>query len=219
MTKAVEAEYPIQQEMIFKDDEFFIDALSHVFADVKSEEKSFEPIGEVAFTISQLDKINDILFNLAPSGFIAERCLAFLLQDILTKEDNHNEQQTPLIWSRLKSDDINKLFFELFGDIEYVPWKEFITRNFLISYPDINELLKLRKQFMNFDQNMSETVTEEDYDKIEFWFQTSALNAARAEAIRKLLFKLYKCKGNLFNYTAMLLDFCKGNYSIMLVLL
>lgn len=215
MAKAVEAEYPIYEELIFRDDEFFVDTSSQVLLEKPKEKLLTEPIDELAFTILQLDKICDVLFDLAPSGFIAERSLAFLLQDILSKDDNQYDQQVPLFWSKLSSDNINKLSLELFGDMEYVPWRDFIISNLLLPYPDMHELLKLRKQFINHDQEVSETISEDYYGEIRFWFESSALNASRATAIKNLLFKLYKCNGRLFNYTAMLMDFCKGNYKDM----
>lgn len=188
-----------------------VDALSRLIAEIKPKEKPIsEPTEDFAFTITQLDELSNILFDLAPCGFIAERSLVFLLQDILAKTDNETNQRVPVQWTKLSSENINELSLELFGDLEYVSWKEFITRNFLIRNPDVDELLQLRKQFLDYDQELTETICSEDYDNISFWFTTTTSNTTKSESIRKLLFKLYKCNENRFNYTAMLLDFCKG---------
>lgn len=164
---------------------------------------------KIIFTVDQLDKITDIFVDLAPSGFIAERAFAFVLQDLLLNDDEHHELQVPLIWSMLKPEDINHLTSELFGSIEYVPWKDFILGNLFMSYPNVEELLKLRKQFIMYDQELIETVSYEDFANTEFWFQ---IDKNKAVDIRKLLFKLYRCSNDDFNYTAMLLDLCKGKY-------
>lgn len=196
--------------MILKCDEFFLDKLSERFPDTKPlVEPITEPVGETTFTVTQLEKITDILFDLAPSGFIAERTMVFLLQDLLAKSDNQYNQQVPLLWSKLSSENINELSEEIFGKMEYVPWKDFITQNLLLtSYPSMNELLQLRKNFVEYDPELTETVND-DYETIKFCFQRSALENLSEEAL-KLLSRLYLCKENHFNYTALLIDLCKG---------
>lgn len=187
-----------------------------MFPEMQTEEKvSYTATEDMSFTTSQLDKITDILFSLAPSGYIAERSLVFLLQDLMAKEDNESNLLIPLRWTELTSEAINKMSLELFGDAEFVQWKEFITRNLLIPYPDVEELLKVRKEFIDHDQDNSETVCEDDYDMIHFWFEDWVSDVDRTHAIRKLLFKLYKCNEGRFNYTALLLDFCKGKHNFL----
>lgn len=210
-TRAVEAEYPIQEELILKDDEFFVNIFSHMFPEIQSEDKiSIETTDDMVFAINQLDKITDILFSLAPSGYIAERSLVFLLQDLMAKDDNDSNQLVPHRWTELTSEGINKFSLTLFGDVEFVQWKEFITRNMLIPYPDVDELLNIRKAFVDYDQDATETISGDDYDLIHFWFEDCASDVERTHAIRNLLFKLYRCNNINFNYTAMLMDFCKG---------
>lgn len=190
--------------------------LSHMFPEMQTDEKvSCTATEDMSFTTSQLDKITDILFSLAPSGYIAERSLVFLLQDLMAKEDNESNLLVPLRWTELTSEAINKMSLKLFGDAEFVQWKEFITRNLLIPYPDVEELLKVRKEFIAHDQDSSETVCVDDYDKIHFWFEDWLSDVDRTHAIRRLLFKLYRCNGSRFNYTAMLLDFCKGEHNLL----
>lgn len=183
-----------------------------MYSKIGKEEKPAAQVDQFAFTITQLNKMCHILFDLGPSGFIAERSIVFIFQDLLAKNDNQYMKRVPTIWSELSPTDVNLLSLEFFGDVEYVPWKEFITRNLLLPYPNIIELLELRKQFRDYDKNLTETISYEDYCNIQFWFDISDsdTDASKIDEIRELIFKLYRCQYNSFNYTAMLLDFCKG---------
>lgn len=154
-----------------------------------------------AFRTEELDYMTDIFLDLAPSGYIMRKSFLLLLQDMSYYDQ---ENVFPHLWRNLSIEKLERLFHKIFDDNEYRQWKDFIVINFLLPFPNSRELMIFRRKFRDFDPYLTESVSEEEFNGIDFWFECE-----NEEMIRNIVYKLYKNEDQTFNYTAMLLDFCK----------
>ncbi|KAG5872936.1 hypothetical protein JTB14_005957 [Gonioctena quinquepunctata] len=211
--RAIEAEIPIQEELLFKDDKFFVNKNTIFFPDPITFEKPQEIRQDRILTITQLEKLTNILFDLAPAGLIAERSFIYVLQDMLVDNVDIKKVNTPKLWSEMTVQNVEELSKILFGDHPTICWKHFIVYNFMVPFPSVEELLSMRRMFVELDRELTERISEEQFEGIRFWFETTP-DDLRTSSIRNLIYKLYRVHDNNFNYTAMLLDFCKGDSTL-----
>ncbi|CAG9813387.1 unnamed protein product [Phaedon cochleariae] len=207
LARAIEAAVPLQEELVFKDGEFYLNPQHIFFPDeVPPEQTSTDLPEDLFFTIPQLEKMTEILFDLAPSGYIPERIFVYLLQDMVIEEE---ESVMPRLWSRMSPENITQLSRELFGRQELVRWKDFIVYNLVIPFPSAEDILRLRKCYSELDSDAMELINEEQYESVDLWFEDTE-GGSRNGLIKQLIFKMYKVTEEYFNYTAMLFYFCKG---------
>ncbi|XP_074037928.1 sperm flagellar protein 2 [Leptinotarsa decemlineata] len=207
LSRAIEMECAIQEELIFSGSHFHVNANVIYFPDPPPTQKlGAETERDLSFTISQLETLTDILFDLAPSGYIPERSFIYLLQDMIADEE---KSMAPKAWKKLSTKKMEQLSEEIFGNNQSIQWRQFILYNLMIPFPSVEELLNLRKHLTEHDINFTEVISEEQFEEITLWFETSG--DVQQQVVRNLLLKLYKISYENFNYTAMLFDFCKGS--------
>ncbi|KAJ3644778.1 hypothetical protein Zmor_022482 [Zophobas morio] len=76
----------------------------------------------------------------------------------------------------------------------------------MIPFPTKTELMDIRNQFRQFDPDLMERVTRDDFNSITFSFDD---REDVRDRLRSIIFRMYQTDENSLNYTAMLLDFCK----------
>ncbi|KAJ8968501.1 hypothetical protein NQ317_014674 [Molorchus minor] len=212
LSRAVEEEIAVQEELFLKDGRFYIDPDSILFTDKIPPAK---PLAEYesseVFTIVDLDKLTDVLFDLAPSGYITQRCFLYLIQDLIITDDCFI--RIPETWRKLQPGEVTRLFQQLFDDLEYTQWKDFILYNFMTPFPNDDELIQMRQQFREYDPDSTELITDYQFLSTDLWFETIE-DEIRAKLMKKLLFKLYRVRNDKLNYTAMLLDLSKDDNAV-----
>nr|CAI5823941.1 unnamed protein product [Callosobruchus analis] len=204
LCRAIEAGMKIQEELVLKDDDFYVDSKYILYPSEVEKEVYEEPTTDYIFTVKQLNKITNIFLDLAPSGWLPMRSFTFILQDMTV---NDQQRSVPKMWFNLPVENIDKLVIELFGRFEMVPWKEFVLYNLMVPFPTEDELLASRRAYLEYDEQASELVSKENFDKVDLWFDE---RLEKLQLIKDLLYKLYRVDETWVNYTAMLLDFCKG---------
>lgn len=205
---ATEAEMNLQPELHFEGDRFYIDPSVLLYPDAIPPPYEAPPISstEYVFTVKQLDSLADIFASLAPNGSILERSFVFVLQDLIVHNaEDGKGAMVPLLWQKLAPEQVSTLSKAIFGDVEFVNWKDFIIYNLEVSFPAVNEMLYVRACFRERDPNATETIKDYQFLEVPLWFEP----ISDAKAIRRLLFKLYRVDAETFNYTNFLLDFCK----------
>nr|CAH7723454.1 unnamed protein product [Callosobruchus chinensis] len=140
-------------------------------------------VNEVLGTLRKT--FHDIYEDIQKRGWLPVRSFTFILQDMTV---NDQQRSVPKMWFNLSPENIDKLVTELFGRFEMVPWKEFVLYNLMVPFPTEDEL-------------------KENFDKVDLWFEEKL---EKLQLIKDLLYKLYRVDETWVNYTAMLLDFCKG---------
>lgn len=211
---AVENEVPLQKELLFDEYHFLINPEVNMFDNPPIIPKLPKEIAEKgAFTVTQLSKLASIMMDLSPSGYMPRATFTYVLQDIacVTPGDG-SDWLSPVLWRQLNYKDINKVIDSLFDDLEYVYWKDFIICNLRVSYPTEKELLLTRTALRACDPDATELVQDYQFYSTKLWFEYSfqTTETNKIQAIKKLLYRLYHIKGYGLNYTALLLDFCKG---------
>ncbi|KAF5287915.1 hypothetical protein FQA39_LY15619 [Lamprigera yunnana] len=141
----------------------------------------------------------------------------FVLQDIIVQDTEDGKKPlVPKLWQMLNPCEVEQLSKLMFGDVEFINWRDFIIYNFGISFPTIESILKVRAAFREKDPNVSEVITGCQFFSTKLWFENECEQENREGMLRlclikQLLFKLYKVGENILNYTALLLDFCKSD--------
>lgn len=216
LQRAIEMEIPLQQQLNLSGDTLLIKNLKLFPDPIIIPEPPKEVDVEYMFTAGQLNKLVDILFDLAPSGYIIEQSFKYLLQDIISYSPEDGTSLAPPKWCNLQPRDIDFILAEQFDPISYIDWKSFILIHSMIRFPNIEEIMLLRQEFRSHDPDALEYVTDYQYKSIRFWYenceQTSAL---RTIELKKIFFRMYKIKGDYFNYTAFLLDLCRDSSAVM----
>ncbi|XP_018565855.1 sperm flagellar protein 2-like [Anoplophora glabripennis] len=205
---AVEREVKIQEELILDREDFYVDPEVMLFPDGLPPVRPIEEsVRTGMFTINQLDKLADILMDLSPSGCMPERSFVYLLQDLIVSKDE--PILLPELWRKMQPRHMDKVSKYLFDDVEYVQWKDFIIQNLMVPFPTDAQILEVRQAFRAFDPDCTELVTDYQFSKVKFWFEPTMEDRYRLKLMRRLLFKMYRVKTDVMNYTALLLDFCK----------
>lgn len=151
------------------------------------------------FNIKQLKLIVSKLLDYAPTYKIAINNLNDTLNKLCKIKHIY-----PKKWP---TDDqfYNHFYKELFGsNITTIDWRDFVIQCMELPYPNIEELLFYRKLFQDYDVG-NETITLESYGAIKLWFENESNQHNDA---KWLLYDMYQVQ-NGFNYSAMLLAFCR----------
>ncbi|KAF5296457.1 hypothetical protein FQR65_LT01446 [Abscondita terminalis] len=222
LARAVEAEIRLQPQLILEDDKFYVDPNVLLFPNPppKPDEALEEYRTEDMFTIDQLENFSNILARMAPQGSIIERSFVFVLQDVIVlNAEDGKKPIVPKLWRKLQPHHVPKLSKILFGDVEFIEWRDFIINNMQLPYPTIDQLLRIRSEFLELDTDSTEMVKYYEFYSIRLWFEDSfdledPRQLFRLTSIKELLFKLYKADQDNLNYTALLLDFCKDENAV-----
>uniref|UniRef100_A0A6P7G0V2 Sperm flagellar protein 2-like isoform X2 n=1 Tax=Diabrotica virgifera virgifera TaxID=50390 RepID=A0A6P7G0V2_DIAVI len=208
LSTAIENEVPIQEELLFVDDDFLINADSLMFESPVQQDVE-ELSDDLLFSVSKLQKITDILSDLAPDGFLQCAKFIFILQDFIASEKPY---LVPKEWRKLEGYRVKYLSQRLFESQSYITWKDFIIYNLTIPIPTDKELVSLKNQCLLIDTLRSEVISKEEFLRLHFWFDKDDENKDKSngDSVKKLLFEMYRYDKESCNYTAMLLDFCKG---------
>ncbi|XP_068915676.1 sperm flagellar protein 2-like [Tenebrio molitor] len=203
LLQSVEQVVIIHPELMFEGDQL---AQIQVMLFPESLEVPEDP-KEGAFKIEQIEFMVKVLFDLAHIGYIMRKTFLLLIQDILYQDDIEEETDTPKLWRNLSTSTLNALLKRLFDDEKYLYWKDFIVCNLMFPFPTREQLMEVTRQFREYDPLLTERVTREEYDTITFWFEEQ--EDVQLERLKSIIFKMYQTDENEFNWTAMLLDFCK----------
>ncbi|XP_072394484.1 sperm flagellar protein 2-like [Diabrotica undecimpunctata] len=208
LSSAIENEVPIQEELLFVDDDFLINADTLMFESPIQQDVEELP-DDLTFKVSELWKITDIFSDLAPDGFLPRAKFIFILQDFIASEEPY---LVPKEWRKLEGYRVKYLSQRLFENQSYISWKDFIIYNLPIPIPTDKELISLRNQCLLIDKLRSEIISKEEFLHLLFWFDKDDENKDKSNGVslKNLLFKMYKYDKESCNYTAMLLDFSKG---------
>lgn len=218
--KAIENETSISNELILDDETFYARPDIILYQDEISsplpQPKEWN-VGEL-FTSEQLLRFLKHMKQIAPCGYIPERTFAFILQDMITVEaEDGLEPPVPSFWKTIQPYQLDKILDEMFLKTECVYWKDFIIYNLMLRMPTDTELLNLRKYFKQFDLDSTENVNTDIFLKAPLWFEVEVkdlkCNESRIETIKTVICEMYKINKDCFNYSAMLMDFCKDCFS------
>lgn len=212
LARAVEAETPLQPQLVLDGDKFYIEPDVILFPEpLILPDVPRERVLNEMFTVPQLNEIFDVFFDAAPSGCINERSLTFFLQDMVTLDaEDGRSSLVPTLWKQLTPSQVSQVVVDLFGNAEYVEWKDFIIYNLSIPFPSEEELMDARKQFREYDPDATEHVKDYQFHNVKFWFEKDMLPEL-AQEIHQLLFRMYRVDEDTANYTALLLAFSKDS--------
>ncbi|XP_046492972.1 sperm flagellar protein 2 [Neodiprion pinetum] len=189
---AIEEEIPIQEELLLDEDRFIVRSSVLMYPDEPTPPP--EPIREAKlpsqFRMGQLGRLMDIFRYVAPHGSLPQRFFTYILEDIVAcGEDEGVISHLPSLWSQLRPCDVPYLVTEIFGDTEYVDWREFIIYVMDISMPSDEDILDMRLQFIAMDPTLSEMVTRDQFHSIKYWFTNCDL---KDPACKNLLHEDYQ---------------------------
>ncbi|XP_046753134.1 sperm flagellar protein 2-like [Diprion similis] len=189
---AIEEEIPIQEQLLLDEDRFVVRSSVLMYPDEPTPPP--EPISEEKlpsqFRMGQLGRLMDIFRYVAPHCSLPERFFTYILEDIVAcGEDESGMAHLPSSWSELRPCDVSYLVTEIFGDTEYVDWREFIIYAMDIPMPSDEEILDMRLQFVAMDPNLTEMVTRDQFHSIKFWFTNCDL---KDPACKNLLHEDYQ---------------------------
>lgn len=176
--------------------EFYIDQLS-VFEIIYNQITQTHSRNH--FNMKQLNTIAYKLLDNVP-------CFKISIQDLIDALNELCKLQNiyPNNWPKNK--DFYKQFLkEIFGkNIRTIDWRDFIVQCMELSYPNIEQILFYRRLFQGYDVGNG-TITQENYETTKLWFENESNQYNEA---KWLLYDMYQIQ-NKFNYSHMLLAFCK----------
>lgn len=217
---AIEAEVPLQPQMILEGDRFYVQPDVVLFPDElpPAEPLKTEFVEEGLFKICQLDKILGVLQDLAPSGLIIGRKFTFLLQDWITLDaEDGKESVVPTLYKQLTPKQVELFLKQLFGNTELIDWRDFIIYHLHIPFPTEEDLLDTRSELRQYDPDNTEVVKDYQFFTAKLWFETCSTEQEQKHIveIKNLLFKMYRINEDTMNYTPMLLAFCKDDNVVL----
>lgn len=167
------------------------------------------------FTYVKLQHFIDILYNLAPNGFILKQSFIYVIQDFIVCNEGKQYDIVPNDWYNLEPYHIEYLINRLYGKMETIDWKDFIIRNLFIDFPTHEELLNMRKEFEKYDPDRKELITIRNFYDINLWYETiDTFTPDFYNYTREILIRLFHVDKNYINYTKLLFLFCKDDNGI-----
>lgn len=215
---AVEDGRRIPETLVLEHDTFMIDPNLLQFAPPEPPVDTrtvSEVVGSMDFKISQLATLRTQFKIVAPTGIILTQAFIYLLQDFFFYgKETCNGATFPDAWMNANPDKVPKLVFLIFGDTVYVDWRDFLIYSLNIQYPEVDELLEVRKRFRCIDLESTELIGRDDFIAEELWFEKDfdpedKNDQLRKNLIKHFLFELFETEENMMNYSAFLLAFCK----------
>lgn len=210
--KATEACESIQPRLVLDGSRFYIDGNALFYDDPMEITYPFnDDIQNKYFSSNQLTRLIKIILDLAPNGSLPMKTFIYLLQDIITNNNaNSDYKLLPAYWQFMDPSQLQEVIYEIYGNVEYISWKDFIVYNFELPFPTEMQLLKMRKQFRDMDVDKLEFVNEIQFDTVEFWFNQCKMRlSCNTQSIKNMLEMMFKISEDRINYSALLLTFCK----------
>lgn len=173
---AIEEAKSIQEELLLDDDRFVVKPDVLMFPEDPKQLISpiTEAISPLQFRMVSLGRLIDIFKQIAPNGTISERGLVYILQDLVScNEEECYPPSVPCSWRQLRPPDIVKLIEQLFNSIEYIEWREFILYAMDLPIPSHEDILRARNAFKIHDPESREVVTHRQYCLTPLWFLKS----------------------------------------------
>lgn len=219
--EAIEGEELLINDITLEDTEFMIDEGTRLVPYVSESQEvaaEMEPLPD-RFTLFQLTMIQEHLLNTAPSGIILCEDLVWLLRRLVSD----GMSPLPLEWVSSDEDVIIRRLQQLAQamdprDSGAVSWRELLVVAALPSYPNLAELLEMRKAFTAADTDGDSRVTMDEYKSVKLWFENnSKLEDSRKEGLKALLYQLFAVPDpnqpdndniRLFDFLACLLHIC-----------
>lgn len=151
------------------------------------------------FNINQLKAIVNKLLDKAPTFKMSINELIHTLNELGKEQHIY-----PINWPT----DIQFYYHfttEILGsNVITIDWRDFVVQCMELPYPSIDQLLYIRKLFQTYDIG-DETIATENYMITKLWFENESHHYDEA---KWLLCDMYQVK-NRFNYSTMLLAFCR----------
>lgn len=175
-----------------------------------------EEVGNMDFKISQLATMRSQFKIVAPTGIILTQAFIYLLQDFFFfGKETCSGPLFPEAWMSINPEQVPKLVFLLFGETVYLDWRDFLIYCLNIQYPQVDELLEVRKRFRCKDLKSTELISRDDFMVEELWFEKDFDPEDKHDQLRKnlmkhFLFELFETEKNMMNYSVFLLAFCKN---------
>lgn len=188
---AIEEGISVQEELLLDGDRFIVRSNVLMYPD---DPPLSEPIAEAIlpseFRMGQLGRLMDIFRYVAPHGSLPERIFTYILEDMVAcGEMESGITHLPASWYKLRACDVSSLVEEIFGDSEYIDWREFIIYAMDIPMPNAEEILDMRSQFIAMDPTLTETVTRDEFHSVKLWFSNCDL---KDPACKNLLHEDYQ---------------------------
>lgn len=214
---AVEKSKKIEEALLLENDGFIIDPnlLQYIAQEPPPEPELQEEVEDNEFKIGQLARLKALLKIVAPNGIAMHKAFIYLLQDFLFySKETCEGSVVPQAWRKLDPEEVPKLVYQLFGEVVYVDWRDFLIYCLNLRYPSVDELLHLRTRLRCIDEDSTELIDRDSFLKEELWFETdfdpdSPHSRLRLCLIKHFLFELYEVSPNMMNYSAFLLAYCK----------
>ena len=149
---AIEEQRSIEEEMFFDGDRFVVKKIC-----IEDPPLITEELLPFRLKMAQLGNLMDTLRHAAPEGNISRTAFFYILTDIITFREEHDELLLPSAWYKMKNSDVCQFIQELFGsDCDLIEWREFIVYGMEIPMPTTEQLLKARNDFQAFDPESKE---------------------------------------------------------------
>ncbi|CAH2983984.1 unnamed protein product [Chilo suppressalis] len=216
---AIEDGRKIPESLVLEHDAFVIDPNLIQFAP-SARNLGLEELKEMdidtEFKISQLARLRSSFKIIAPTGIALQQAFIYMLQDFICfGKESCNGPLVPEIWKRVDVEQIPKLVYLLFGENVHVDWRDFLIYCLNIRFPNVDELLHIRKRYRCIDIDSSEVISRDNFVNEELWYEKEFHKEDRYMQLRKnlikhFIFELYETNENQMNYPAFLLAFCKN---------
>jgi len=167
---AIEQEKAIQPELVLDGDQFVVRPSVLMYHGDQKSISIKEVPSPLRFRMVQLGRLIDIFRRIAPCGNICERALVYILQDLVSCEEDCQPSSVPCMWRQLRAPDIERLIKEMFGATEYIEWREFIVYAMDLPMPSHEDILKTRATFAMHDLDSSETISRNQFHSTPLWF-------------------------------------------------
>ncbi|CAK1555898.1 unnamed protein product [Leptosia nina] len=216
---AVEGGKRVPDSLILENDTFIIDPNllqfypEVVVGDVEKPRRDVQ--ADSQFKIGQLSRLRSQFKIVAPKGIALQQAFIYVLQDfIVFGKENCEGPMFPEIWRHIDPEQVPKLVFILFGDTAYIDWRDFLIYCLNVGFPNIEELLHIRKNFRCKDLESRELISRIDFLKTKLWFESDvdpddSRRILRNNLIKHFMFELYETEEDIMNYSAFLLAISK----------
>ncbi|KAG8456725.1 hypothetical protein GDO86_002490, partial [Hymenochirus boettgeri] len=167
----IESSTKLKFELILEKTDFYINSDVQVIPDPPPPPRppSVESSVNATLTISQLNKLHQQLFQVAPEGLISSKMFIDILVDLTST--NLGNDILPDQWMQLKLPEIKEITSELSQSCDVVNWRMFLLSASLPwPHPTLPQLLNTLHSFKATDHKGCGTVTQEEYGQVKLWF-------------------------------------------------
>uniref|UniRef100_A0A1B6KFQ1 Calponin-homology (CH) domain-containing protein n=1 Tax=Graphocephala atropunctata TaxID=36148 RepID=A0A1B6KFQ1_9HEMI len=211
---AIEEETALDLPLVLNENSFYIKVVEGLKTKSMSKVKElYEESSDFSFTINQLNLLLNIFKIAGPNGVIRKQPFCYILQDLMLFDTGDHQPHLPKVWNQLSESQLMFVVDKMFGLEFAIDWRDFIIYNLEIFYPSVCDILSLRQQFLFYDPMNTEVISLENFATIKLWFENDLPGTPQAGLrimlVKHLLADMFKVDDKNFNYTALLLYFCK----------